>query len=287
MKKQWIISKNVDIESKRNSYPERLLVIWKDFPEGYHYIFPSTVIYIMRILKLSAAHNEPIEPFDIYRLHESLKSNISTIHCHFDTDREFFEKKCKMDKEQLDRFLNRLLEASAEYTIHLADLAANYNHLLDSPTVPMEGDLIIADPYHFLTTSLTQNNGTFVLQNSQVTLLGCHFDKTRSYGFGKYDHKQQTVLEEYTVPAARICVGTLDDILRVKPDYDDFETMPYRCIRIKNFKGKVQIQIREVMLRDSERVKKQYQAFVVGKGINVTNAEPINFEMQLPNGEVQ
>ena len=94
MKKQWIISKNVDIESKRNSYPERLLVIWKDFPEGYHYIFPSTVIYIMRILKLSAAHNEPIEPFDIYRLHESLKSNISTIHCHFDTDREFFEKKC-------------------------------------------------------------------------------------------------------------------------------------------------------------------------------------------------
>lgn len=287
MKKQWILSKNIDIESARKSYPERLLVIWKDLPEGYHYIFPSTVLYIMRIIKLSFVHNEPIEPYDIYRLHESLKSNISNIRCNFDTDKDFFETKCKMDKDQLDRFVKRLIEASAEYIVHLAENTANYNHLLDSPAVTMEGDLIITDPYRFLTTQLSQKNGSFVLQNSQITLLGCHFDKTTSYGFGKYDHTKQVILEDYTVPAARICVGTLDDILKVKPDYDDFETMPYRCIRIKNFKGKVQIQIREVMLRDSERVKKQYQAFVVGKGINVTNAEPINFEMQLPNGEVQ
>ena len=283
MNKQWIRNKNFELENKRNSFPDRLLVIWEDFPEGYHYIFPSIVVYIMRILKMSAKYGEPIDAMDIYRFHEILKSNISAIHCKFDTDKEFFENKCKMTKDQLDRFILRLLAASAEYVIYLADPTGNYDHLLDSPAVPMEGDIIITDPYHFLNTKITQNNGTFVLQNSQITLLGCHYERFMTCGFGKYDEKEQTIKEEYTVQPTRLCVGALNDILTVAPDYDDYETKPYQCIRIKDFKGKVQVQVREVKLHGLNKCDVQYQAFIVGKGVNMITNEPVNFEMQAPN----
>ena len=283
MNKQWIITKNIELDTRRRSFPEKLMLIWKDFPKGYHYIFPSTVVYIMRIIELSQKCNEPIDPLHVYKLHEALKQSVANIHYQYDVDKDFFEKKCKMDKDQLDRFLVRLLEASAEYTIHLVESEMTYNHLLDSPAVSMEGDLIITDPYYFLTSPISQKNGSFVLQSPTITLLGCNFEKTTSYGFGHYDHTQQMIFENYTVPASRICVGTLEDILKIAPQYDDHKTKPYRSICVKDFKGTVQLQIREVHLHDDKGNFKQYQAFVVGRGINTSNNEPLNFEMQLPN----
>lgn len=282
MNKEWIAHENRALAHKRKAYPQKLLDIWKDFPANYYYVLPSSVVYIMRILQLSVKHDEPVDIIDIMKLHETLKSQRAYIHYTYDSDKTFYEDNCKMDKEQLDRFLDKLLESSAEYYSYLSNPDDNFDVFLDSPVVKMTGTIIVTDPNLFITTPLEKACGCFVLKNDTVTLLGCHYKQKTRHGFGGYDQDKKAVYEYATMLPTRVCVGTLEGILKTNPDFRRHLTKPHEYLAVKNFSGTIKVQIKPIAKISHEKTGMSYTTMIVGHGVNTQTNEPIDFEMEAP-----
>lgn len=86
-----------------------------------------------------------------------------------------------------------------------------------------------------------------------------------------YNSDTEEVIGHFCADAGMVSVFLLDDVLRYNPNFDYHITKPWTTTWIKDFKGTVQIIVKEESYED-------YAIEVIGYGINKKTGEAINFE---------
>lgn len=145
----------------------------------------------------------------------------------------------------------------------------NLKNVLDSQWIDIEGDVVITDPCY--TTDEWCDDFLYELPLCRDTIYG-------DWSCTTFDKKTKEIIGEFCADAGMVCVDTLDNILKRKPQFLEEYGEWCRTI-IKNFKGKVRFKI---ICRNEERDNEKfnmwnYEVRVEGEGINSVTGEDIQF----------
>lgn len=271
MTESWVQEKSLNFKQRAEVYPDRLLDIWEGLPEGYLYLFPQKIILLFRILQLSKKYNEPILLQDVANIQTSLEQSMSNIRCNFDTDKEFFEGQCKLSKDQLYRFIDRLIIAANEWQYYMTKTDP-YNILMDSPELKIRGDIVIANPKYIFTDIEHPTEADFIKRNIYGLI---RHTQMADYGFKTYDIQSRNRISEFFVPTESVCVMHLEDAMRVNPEFHNTLALPYLCTCIRGFKGTAQIKVKLKTYSDHNHGISMYASSVHINGTQ--NGVPISF----------
>lgn len=142
--------------------------------------------------------------------------------------------------------------------------------LLDSEWVDIEGDIVITDPC-YTTDKWCEGFNLDSLPLCRDTIYG-------DWSCTTFDKKTEKPIGQFCADAGMVCVDTLENILKRKPDFIDEYGEWCRTI-IKNFKGKVRFKI---VCLDEVRDKTKfdtwnYEVRVEGEGVNTETGKEIQF----------
>ena len=142
--------------------------------------------------------------------------------------------------------------------------------LLDSEWVDIEGDIVITDPC-YTTNEWREGFDLDSLPLCRDTIYG-------DWGCTTFDSETKEEIGSFCADAGMVCVDTLENILKRKPDFLEKYGEWCRTI-IKNFKGMVRFKI---VCLDEQRDKVKfdtwnYEVRVEGMGVNTKTGEKICF----------
>ena len=155
-----------------------------------------------------------------------------------------------------------------------------------------DGDIIITDPCYIIRSDneLTDDDWGMCEYGSYMEALGIRNYLTHDTIYGDwgctvFDTNSEEELGNFCADAGLVSVFLLSDVLAYNPKFDYHKEKPWTTTLIKDFKGVVQIivdKISGVYEEDTEYCKKgdtyeDYEAYVIGNGINKVTGEPINF----------
>lgn len=145
----------------------------------------------------------------------------------------------------------------------------NLENVLDSQWINIEGDVVITDPCY--TTDEWCDDFLNKLPLCRDTIYG-------DWSCTTFDKKTKEKIGEFCADAGMVCVDTLDNILKRKPNFLEEYGEWCRTI-IKNFKGKVRFKIVcRNGTRDNEKFNMwNYEVRVEGEGINSVTGDDIQF----------
>lgn len=145
------------------------------------------------------------------------------------------------------------------------------HRLLDSDWVEFDGDIVITDPCYTKPDEDEKELDYNSLPLCRDTIYGDWSCTT----FDKNTHK---VLGQFCADGGMVCVDTLENVLKRKPDFEKEYSDWCRTI-IRNFKGKVKFGIVCISPeRDKEKFDTwNYEVQVVGEGVNKVTGEKIEF----------
>lgn len=145
----------------------------------------------------------------------------------------------------------------------------NLENVLDSQWVDIDGDIVITDPCY--TINEWYDDFSNELPLCRDTIYG-------DWSCTTFDKITKEKIGEFCADAGMVCVDTLNNILKRKPNFLEEYGEWCRTV-IKNFKGKVRFKI--VCLnekRDNEKFDMwNYEVRVEGEGINSVTGEDIQF----------
>ena len=156
----------------------------------------------------------------------------------------------------------------------------NYNRYLDTEPMMFEGDIIITDPCY-----VAKDDDDSYLNSSGIEHMIVHDTLYGDWGCTTFDTDTRQKIGRFCADAGLVAVISLEEALRYNPTFDYHITKPWTTTLIKDFKGYVQIVVKEdkwTQTEDSEYGKKgdehtDYSVEVVGKGINLKTGKNINF----------
>ena len=266
----WVQEKSHQFYEKAGMYPGRLIDIWDGIPEGYHYLLPQRLILLMRLIKMSIKHDEPILLEDISNIQATLEQTKSITHYNFDKDKEFFEKQCHLDKDQLYRFIDKLICASNECQYYMTSTNP-YLILQDTPQIKMRGDIVIVNPkYVFIDRNPTEQD--FVKNNIYGLM---HKSIAQECGYKEYNPQKHHRLCDFITTNEAICVIRVEDALRMNKNFDNILKQPHLCTCIRDFKGSVQIKISPKTYTENDKSIPVFASAVYMSGTQ--NGAPISF----------
>ena len=149
-------------------------------------------------------------------------------------------------------------------------MLSGIKRLLDSEWINIKGDIVITDPC-YTTNDWGKGFVTDILPLYRDTIYG-------DWSCTTYNKDTNEVIGRFCADSGMVCVDTLEEILKRKPDFMEAYGEWYRTI-IKNFEGKVRFNI--VCIDDINELKKfdiwHYEVEVEGVGINTLTGEKIRF----------
>lgn len=150
--------------------------------------------------------------------------------------------------------------------------------LLDSEPKYFKGDLIITDPCYFITDIEGWEKSQHGLCLDQV---GFHKFMARSIIYENwictaYNSDTNAILGDFSSDSRCLCVTTLDEFNTYRfPGSKLFENG--LAFLVKNFEGCISFKIDEIEFEHNGMICYDYALHVVGRGIDFTTNEPINF----------
>lgn len=177
-----------------------------------------------------------------------------------------------------DRYVERTYEAK------------HISRYLDSKPKEFDGDIIITDPCYVMNDESKRDDWAECGCGEEMGNLGFTTYMTRDTLCGDwscttFNSDTKEPIGEFCADAGMVSVFLLDEILHYNPNYTDHIKKDWVATHIKDFKGTVQFVIEQVEGTydyDTPYHKKgekweDYSVHVVGKGINKTTGEPLNF----------
>lgn len=184
-----------------------------------------------------------------------------------------------MDRDQFDRFLDRLVSAANEYYYYLTH-DNPYAAIQDSTPIQLDGDIIITEPNMLLKipTGRIELSDDF----NDWNIRGISYCSSRKvWGFKDYDTERQTIIPEFETMNGQICAVQLDDVLKLNPSFDLHIKNPAACIYIKNFHGAAQIKLIPEMHKKEHYVGNAYICVLDINGIDKTTGAEITFTTRM------
>lgn len=159
-----------------------------------------------------------------------------------------------------------------------------YDRYLDSEPIEFDGDIIITDPCYIINDDSDSNDWKICDYGSNMEVLGFTKYITRDTIYGDwscntFNTDTNEVIGHFCADAGLVSVFLLDEVLKYNPDYDDHINATWTTTWIKDFKGTVQIIVKEEKYKDeiNDSEYTDYEVEVVGHGVNKVTGEPINF----------
>ena len=148
----------------------------------------------------------------------------------------------------------------------------NISSIQDSDPVEIEGDIVITDPCY--TTEKWCDEG-FDLDSLPL----CRDTIYGDWSCTTYNTRTNEVIGEFCADAGMVCVDTLENIKKRKPNFEEDLGEWCRTI-IRNFKGTVKFEV--VCLKENDDISTKfnlwdYEVRVVGDGVNTKTGEIIHF----------
>lgn len=261
MNKEWVLDKKELINNKFEKMKEELCDYFKT---NMKFILSqetiNTIINYIESLKVESIFYYTDIAYKISLLILQDLNNNSAFICY------------KQFKEKVDE-LERI-----------ASLFKRIDVLVDSDTVSMEGDIVITDPCYTiqdkdwgnfcnkLFKGETFNYDAHPLPNGIVrdTIYG-------DWSCTTYNTDTKESIGEFCADAGLVCVDTLENVLKRKPNFLN-EYGEYCRTIIPNFKGTIGIKVVQIRQDKKDDIDIwNYEVRVIGEGINTKTGEPINF----------
>ena len=143
----------------------------------------------------------------------------------------------------------------------------NISLIQDSDPVEIEGDIVITDPCYTTDKWLDEGFDLDSLPLCRDTMYG-------DWSCTTFNTVTNEVIGEFCADAGMVCVDTLENIKKRKPNFEEDLCEWCRTI-IKDFKGTVKFEI--VCLKDNDDILEfslwDYEVRVVGDGVNTKTGE--------------
>lgn len=261
MNKEWVLDKKELINNKFEKMKEELCDYFKT---NMKFILSqetiNTIINYIESLKVESIFYYNDIAYKISLLILQDLNNNSAFICY---------KRFKEKVDELER---------------IASLFRRIDVLVDSDTVSMEGDIVITDPCY---TIQDKDWGNFCNKlfkgetfNYDAHLLPNGIVRDTIYGDWScttYNADTKESIGEFCADAGLVCVDTLENVLRRKPNFLN-EYGEYCRTIISNFKGAVSIKVVQIRQDKKDDIDIwNYEVRVIGEGINTKTGESINF----------
>lgn len=149
-----------------------------------------------------------------------------------------------------------------------------------------DGDIIITDPCYIM----KDDDWTRSDYSDNMGILGIHNHITHSTLYGDwscttFNSDTREEIGEFCADAGLVSVFLLDEVLEYNPEFDYHTNRPWTTTLIKDFQGVVEFVVvhTEGVYEDTTSWHEKGEHWeddslrVVGKGINKTTGEPLNF----------
>lgn len=178
------------------------------------------------------------------------------------------------NKEKYEQFGRDCIELM-KYHEPLISMEEIYEMYLDSEEVEFNGDILITDPCYIIKENTDDWKKTEYGQDMSV--LGLKTFITHDTIFGDwscitFNTDTKKTLGQFCADAGLVGVFLLDEVLKYNPSFDCHLNKPWTTTWIKNFKGTVQIVVKE-----NGKSYDRYSVYVIGNGVNKETGNPINF----------
>lgn len=200
------------------------------------------------------------------------------------------------DEKEWLRALSFLCDLEIKMNEFQMDMKAwldRLNDFIDSEKIELDGDIIITDPCYVMRDEddISDDDWRWCDYGKNMQILGFKKYLSANTIYGDWscitiDSDTGEVMGTFCADAGMVGVFLFDDVLRYNPKFNKHIVYPQAVTVIRNFKGTVQIVIdytegtykeNSVCHKAGEKWE-NYSVHVIGKGIDSTTGETVNFE---------